>query len=133
MKKIIFISLSLILLFVFGCKQDEPKFMPAIPLDIDFNQTQYQNGDSLYGNVTLDLSQAVSGIKIEKIDCRLGNIVIGESKNTTTCKFGVRLEDKPIGKHIFSVIVKCDAPDYDQTYLRYDYEIVDIVRGQTNR
>lgn len=125
--------MSLILLSVFGCSQDEPKFMPTIPLDIDLNQTQYQNGDSLYGKVTLDLGQAVSGIKIEKIDCRLGNIVIGESKNSPICRFGVRLEDKPIGKHVFSVIVKCDAPDYDLTYLRYDLETVNIVADKTNQ
>lgn len=132
MKKILLLSLSIMLLLVFSCKKDEPKFVPSIPLDIDLNQEYYQNGDSLFGKVSLDLSKAAPGTDIQKIDCRLSNIVIGESKNSTTCKFGVLLKDKPAGKHKLSIIIKCEAPDYDLTYLRYDFDMVEIAGNTTN-
>lgn len=132
MKKLILLFISISFLSVFSCKNEEPEFMPIIPLDINLNQELYQNGDSLFGKVTLDMSKAVSGTDIQKIDCRLGNIVIGESKNSTTCKFGVLLKDKPTGRHKLSVIIKCKAPDYDLTYLRYDFDMVNIANDTTN-
>lgn len=126
MKKILKISFVGLLLVTFGCKE-EPKFAPAIPFDIKLNQKQYQNGDSLFGEVIVDMNKVESGTEIEKIDCRLANIVIGNAADSPVCKFGVRLKDKPLGTHTLSVIIKYQVPDFDVSYIRADLKVVDIV------
>lgn len=110
-----------------GCdKDDEIKVSPDVPFTYVLNQTEYQNGDSLYGKVIINTKEMVAGTKIEKIDCRLGNIVIGTTENEMECPFGIRLADKPTGTHILSIIIKCQSPDCDLTYWRHDIKNINI-------
>lgn len=115
-------------LVISSCKKDEVAFSPYVPFKVEFNKvsTEYQNGDSLYGNVTIKEDSLVKGMQIKKIDCRLGNIVIGTVENKMVCPFGVRLKDKPVGTHTFSVIIKCEAPDCDETFWRHDFKTIRI-------
>ena len=128
MKKFIYVAafFSVWLLALAGCKNDELTPAPEVPYTIELNKTVFHNGDSLYGRVIVNENELAEGMKIKKIDCRLGNIVIGTTKNAMVCPFGVRLEDKPIGEHTFSVIFKCDASDCDETYWRYDIKMITI-------
>ena len=109
-----------------SCKSDDVEFSPSVPYSIEINGTEFQNGDSLYGRVIIDTESMIQGTSIEKIDCRLGNIVIGTVKNSMVCPFGVRLVNKPIGMHTLSVIIKCESPGYDKTFWRYDLETINI-------
>lgn len=123
--------LGTLLLIVCGivltaCKEDEVEFSPSVPYKIELNDSIFHNGDSLYGCVTIDQQKMVAGTDIKKIDCRLGNIVIGTTKNKMDCPFGVRLKDKPAGKHTFSVIIKCESPDCDETFWRHDLKMITI-------
>ena len=109
-----------------GCKKDEVKFSPSVPYSLIINDSIFHNGDSLFGRVVIKEKEMVAGTDIKKIDCRLGNIVIGTTKGKMECPFGVRLKDKPIGTHTFSVIIKCETPDYDETFWRYDKKMIEI-------
>lgn len=109
-----------------SCKSDDIELSPSVPYRIEINGTEFQNGDSLYGRIIILTDSLIPGTAIKKIDCRLGNIVIGTVKNEMVCPFGVRLIDKPIGTHTFSVIIKCEAPDCDETFWRYDFETITI-------
>ena len=109
-----------------GCKGDDPVFCPSVQYNVELNKTVLRNGDSLYGRVVVLQESLIEGMEINKIDCRLGNIVIGTTTNEMECPFGVKLKDKPAGTHIFSVIIKCNAPDYDETFLRYDLDTITI-------
>lgn len=109
-----------------GCKEDEVVFSPAVPFRVELNSAIYHNGDSLYGRVIVIEDSLVVGMNVKKIDCRLGNIVIGTVENQLVCPFGMRLKDKPIGTHTLSVIIKCEAPDCDETFWRTDYDIITI-------
>lgn len=113
-------------MFVTGCKENEVVLSPSVPYQIELNNSTYQNGDSLYGRVIVLQESLVPGMDIKKIDCRLGNIVIGTVENEMECPFGVRLKDKPSGTHTFSVIFKCEAPDCEETYWRYDLNMITI-------
>ena len=140
MKKIIIVLLCVALgsALLCGCKGKEINACPDVPFSVEFNKidfdnndtiygcTTYANGDSLYGRVIIGLDSISYNTIIDKIDCRLGNIVIGSSEDSRICSFGVRLKDKPIGVHTFSIIVKCEAPGYDLTFLRYDLETINI-------
>lgn len=109
-----------------ACNEDDLEVSPSVPYSIEFNDSIFHNGDSLYGRVVINQQKMVAGTDIKKIDCRLGNIVIGTTENKMECPFGVRLKDKPAGTHTFSVIIKCEAPDCDETYWRYDYNMIII-------
>lgn len=109
-----------------SCTEDEGELSPAVPHRIELNDTVFHNGDSLHGRIVVVEDSLVSGMKVSKIDCRLGNIVIGTAKNAMTCPFGVRLTGKPAGKHVFSVIIKCEAPGCEETFWRYDYKLITI-------
>lgn len=128
MRKILFLIqwLCLTMVLFTACKKDELDLSPSVPYDIKINKKTFHNGDSLYGRVVIDEKKMVTGTKIKKIDCRLGNIVIGTSENEMNCPFGVRLKDKPIGTHTFSVIIKCESPDCDETFWRYDLDMITI-------
>ena len=106
---------------IVGCKEDEIVFTPSVPYRVVLNDSVYHNGDSLYGRVFVLQDSMVTGTVVKKIDCRLGNIVIGTVENQMECPFGVRLVNKPIGDHTFSVIIKCEAPDCDETFWRNDF------------
>lgn len=114
---------------MFGCSE-EVQFSPAVPYRIELNDSVFHIGDSLHGRIVVIEDSLVSGMKVKKIDCRLGNIVIGSVKNAMICPFGVRLLDKPIGTHTFSVIIKCEAPGCDDTFWRYDYKMITIKQKQ---
>lgn len=109
-----------------GCKEDDLELCPAVPYTIEGLEASYQNGDSLSGRIVVIADSLISGMDVKKIDCRLGNIVIGTVENKLVCPFGVKLVDKPKGTHTFSVIIKCEAPGYDETYWRYDYKCINI-------
>ena len=111
---------------ILGCSNDDINPSPEVPFDMEFNASEYSNGDSLYGKVIIDEANMTVGTKIKKIDCRLGNIVIGTVEDKMVCPFGVRLKDKPQGIHTFSVIIKCETPEFDETFWRYDYKNVTI-------
>ncbi len=113
-------------MILFSCNEDEVIFSPAVSHRIELNDSIYHNGDSLYGRVIVIEDSLTAGMDVKKIDCRLGNIVIGTVENQLVCPFGVRLKDKPIGTHTFSVIIKCEAPECDETFWRYDYRIITI-------
>ena len=123
MKHLIYTFLIILLgsSVVIGCKKDEKDFSPSVPYSVVFNDSIYHNGDSLYGCVTINQDSMVAGTMIKKIDCRLDNIVIGSVENQMECPFGVRLMNKPIGDHTFSIIIKCESPDCDETFWRYDF------------
>jgi len=129
MKKLVYTLFTfLVCCVVFsGCKEDEDvEFSPSVPYRIVINDSIFHNGDSLYGRVIVIEDSLVSGMNVKKIDCRLGNIVIGAVNNKMVCPFGVRLKDKPAGTHTFSVIIKCEAPDCEETYWRYDLKMITI-------
>lgn len=130
MKRLFYLIIAVLFtaLVISSCKKDEVTFSPSVPFKVEFNKaiTEYQNGDSLYGNVTIKEDSLVKGMQIKKIDCRLGNIVIGTVENKMVCPFGVRLKDKPVGTHTFSVIIKCEAPDCDETFWRHDFKTITI-------
>lgn len=126
MKKTFLFLICISVILLAGCKEDELEVSPAVPFTIELNQTEYHLGDSLYGKVVINTSELTSGTTIEKIDCRLGNIVIGTTVNQMSCPFGVRLKDKPIGTHTFSVIIKCQSPNCDLTFWRTDYKMIEI-------
>ena len=138
MKKIYMIMtlLAIMMATMFSaCSKDDVVFSPEVPYNIELSNSEYCNGDSLYGKIVIKTTEMVSGTQIKKIDCRLGNIVIGTTTNKTECPFGIRLKDKPLGYHIFSVIIKCESPDCDETYWRHDYkDLVKIVSSKdTNK
>lgn len=129
MKAINCITGSLMLLGILSGCEDNKDFSPPVSYEIEFNDSllQYHNGDSLYGHVTIIEDSLITGTEIKKIDCRLGNIVIGTVKNEMVCPFGVRLKDKPVGQHTFSVIIKYEVPGYDETFLRANFtELITI-------
>lgn len=136
MKKIYLIMtlLAIMMATMFSaCSNDDVEFSPEVPFDIEIQDTQYCNGDSLFGKIVIKTTEMVAGTEIKKIDCRLGNIVIGTTNGKTECPFGVRLKDKPLGYHTFSVIIKCKSPDYDETYWRHDYKnFIKIVSTKTS-
>lgn len=111
---------------LFSCKKDEVRLSPTVPYRIELNDSIYHNGDSLYGRVVVIEDSLISGMNVKKIDCRLGNIVIGSVESRMVCPFGIKLKDKPLGEHTFSVIIKCEAPDYDETYWKHDYKMITI-------
>lgn len=113
-----------------ACNKDDLEISPSVPYSIEFNDSIFHNGDSLYGRVVIDQQKMVAGTDIKKIDCRLGNIVIGTVENKLVCPFGVRLKDKPAGTHTFSVIIKCEAPDCDETFWRYDFKMITIKKPE---
>ena len=113
-------------MILFSCNEDEVIFSPAVSHRIELNDSIYHNGDSLYGRVIVIEYSLTAGLAVKILDCRLGNIVIGTVENQLVCPFGVRLKDKPIGTHTFSVIIKCEAPECDETFWRYDYRIITI-------
>ena len=126
------ISYYFILLLLLGsialvsCEKDDLDFCPAVYYTVEGLENSYQNGDTLSGRVVVIADSLISGMNVKKIDCRLGNIVIGTVENELVCPFWVKLVDKPIGTHTFSVIIKCEAPGYDETYWRYDFECINI-------
>lgn len=124
--KLIYVILSCILFI--ACQKETYDYSPAVDYRIEgLNQSlTYQNGDSLYGRIVINEDSLIAGTAIKKIDCRLGNIVIGTTENAMVCPFGVRLKDKPIGTHTFSVIIKCEAPACDETFWRYDFKMIKI-------
>jgi len=130
MKKIFYLIVVAICatIAISSCKEDEVTFSPSVPFKVEFNKavTEYQNGDSLYGNVIVKEDSLIKGMQVKKIDCRLGNIVIGTVEGKMVCPFGVRLKDKPVGTHTFSVIIKCEAPDCDETFWRHDFKTITI-------
>lgn len=128
MRKITYFLFSLLVCgIVFtACNKDELEVSPAVPCSIVLNDSIFHNGDSLCGRVVINQQKMIAGTDIKKIDCRLGNIVIGTTENKMECPFGVRLKDKPAGKHTFSVIIKCEAPDCDETFWRYDFKMITI-------
>ena len=107
------------MIVIASCQKDL-EISPYVPFTVELNDSVYHNGDSLYGRVVIDQLKMVSGTEIKKIDCRLGNIVIGTTEGKMECPFGVRLKAKPIGEHTFSVIIKCESPDCDETFWRDD-------------
>lgn len=111
-----------------ACQNDNNDYSPAVSYRIEgLNESlTYHNGDSLYGRIVINEDSLITGTAIKKIDCRLGNIVIGTIENDIACPFGVRLKDKPIGTHTLSVIIKCEVPDFDETYWRYDFKMIEI-------
>ena len=113
-------------ILISSCKNNEIEESPAIPYKIELNGTEFHNGDSLFGRVIIDEKSLIQGTVIEKIDCRLGNIVIGTVANDRVCPFGTRLIDKPIGIHTLSLIIKCKTPGYDETFWRYDLKTINI-------
>ena len=119
MKKIVYSLLLAIMIVIASCQKDL-EISPYVPFTVELNDSVYHNGDSLYGRVVIDQLKMVSGTEIKKIDCRLGNIVIGTTEGKMECPFGVRLKDKLIGEHTFSVIIKCESPDCDETFWRDD-------------
>lgn len=121
-----FFTLFLCGLVFTACKDDDLEISPSVPYSIELNDSIFHNGDSLYGRVVINQQKMVAGTSIKKIDCRLGNIVIGTTKGKMECPFGVRLKDKPIGTHTFSVIIKCESPDCDETFWRYDFKMITI-------
>lgn len=128
-KSFLLVLLSSIICFmVSSCKEDEIEVSPEVPYTIDINGVEFENGDSLYGKVIINQEEMVVGTEIKKIDCRLGNIVIGTTENQMECPFGVRLKDKPVGTHTFSVIIKCVSPDCDETYWRTDSKFITITK-----
>lgn len=122
-KKLCFLFLCFI---GFAACNEDVKFSPTIPYSLEVNSYTLQNGDSLYGVVTIEPDSLISGTEVKKIDCRLGNIVIGTVENQLVCPFGMRIEDKPIGVHTLSVIIKYQVPEFDETYLRTDLDIITI-------
>ena len=120
-----------------ACSKDDVVFSPEVPYNIELSNSEYCNGDSLYGKIVIKTTEMVSGTQIKKIDCRLGNIVIGTTTNKTENdnKVVENKKDKPLGYHIFSVIIKCESPDCDETYWRHDYKnLVKIVSSKdTNK
>ena len=126
-KNVLAILLSIISSIAFiSCKEDEVVLSPSVPYRMEFNDSIYHNGDSLFGRVVVIRDSLIVGMDVKKIDCRLGNIVIGTVENKMECPFGVRLKDKPAGTHTFSVIIKCEAPDCDETIWRYDFKMITI-------
>ena len=113
-----------------SCKKNEPVFSPSVPFRVEFNDTAYHNGDSLFGRVIIIKDSMVAGTAVKKIDCRLGNRVIGTVENQLECPFGVRLENKPTGQHTFSVIIKCETPDCDETFWRNDFVKLITIKPQ---
>lgn len=120
--------LSFLCITVIGCKEDEKEISPSVFYNIELNDSVYENGDSLYGYVEIDKRRLIKDTEIKKIDCRLGNVVIGTTKNQLTCPFGVRIKDKPVGTHTLSIIVKCETPGYLETFWRYDLRIIHIIK-----
>ncbi len=120
------LSLIICNILCLSCKKDDFNPSPSVPFNIVCNDSILHNGDSLYGRVVVNKNKMINGTVIKKIDCRLGNIVIGTSEDKFECPFGVRLKDKPIGKHTFSVIIKCEVPNYDETFWRHDYKMITI-------
>lgn len=125
--KILF-SVSIAGMLFVGCKKDNDSYSPAVSYQIEgvSASTEYHNGDLLSGRVVILEESLIPGTEIKKIDCRLGNIVIGSVENSMVCPFGVVLHDKPAGIHILSVIIKCESPDCDETYWRYDLKMINI-------
>ena len=109
-----------------GCSEDKLEFSPAVPYRIELNDSVFHVGDSLFGRIVVIGDSLLPEMNVKKIDCRLANKVIGSVDNAKVCPFGVRLADTPIGVHTFSVIIKCEAPDCDETYWRYDYKMITI-------
>lgn len=129
MKKSFYLFFLLLCAICFiGCNSDddEVKLSPTVPYSVEFNDSIYHNGDSLFGRVVINQGKMAAGTEIRKIDCRLGNVVIGTVENKMICPFGVRLKDKPIGTHTFSVIIKCESPGCEETFWRYDLKRVII-------
>ncbi len=126
-KSLLFV-LSFLCITVIGCKEDEKEISPSVFYNIELNDSVYENGDSLYGYVEIDKRRLIKDTEIKKIDCRLGNVVIGTTKNQLTCPFGVRIKDKPVGTHTLSIIVKCETPGYLETFWRYDLRIIHIIK-----
>lgn len=128
MKRIVYILIitAISCICFTGCSEDEPEFSPAVPYRIELNDSVYHVGDSLFGRIVVIEDSLISGMDVKKIDCRLANKVIGSVDNAKVCPFGVRLTDTPVGVHTFSVIIKCEAPDCDETYWRYDFKMITI-------
>lgn len=125
-KTFLYAFISLCFTFLISCSEDEIKVSPYVPFTVSINGVEFENGDSLYGQVLIDEADLEEGTEIKKIDCRLGNIVIGTTTNELVCPFGIRLKDKPVGEHTFSVIIKCQSPDCDETYWRTDSKTITI-------
>lgn len=111
-----------------ACQKANDDYSPAVAYRIEGlnDSITYHNGDSLYGRIVIIEDSLIAGTEIKKIDCRLGNIVIGTVENAKICPFGVRLKDKPAGTHTFSVIIKSEAPGCDETFWRYDFKMISI-------
>ena len=111
-----------------ACQKDNEDYSPAVAYRIEGlnDSITYHNGDSLFGRIVIIEDSLIAGTEIKKIDCRLGNIVIGTVENAKICPFGVRLKDKPAGTHTFSVIIKSEAPGCDETFWRYDIKMIRI-------
>ena len=128
MKRIVYVIMLTIIsgLYFTGCSEEDLEFSPAVPYRIEINDSTFHMGDSLYGRIVVIEDSLLPGMDIKKIDCRLANRVIGSVDNAKVCPFGVRLTETPIGVHTFSVIIKCEAPNCDETYWRYDYKMITI-------
>ncbi len=122
-----FATIAIMSLTFFGCKNDKYTPTPEVPYEIELNNVIFHNGDSLFGKIVVKGNELANGLKVRKIDCRLGNIVIGTVKDELVCPFGIRLKDKPLGEHTISVIFKCEAPKCDETFWRYDIKMITII------
>lgn len=128
------IPLSVLAMIIVACSKDELEVSPSVPYNIELNKNIFCNGDSLFGKIVINDNNMVPGTQVKKIDCRLGNIVIGTTEGQFECPFGLRLKDKPLGFHVFSVIIKCQSPDCDETFWRDDYStIVEIISRDNNQ
>ncbi|MDE5560652.1 MAG: hypothetical protein K2J00_02430 [Bacteroidaceae bacterium] len=131
MKESFFVLMSFVAcgMVLVGCSAAlEPT--PEVPYTLEFNETDYYVGDTLFGRIVVQEDQLAVGTKVKKIDCRLANIVIGNVENGMVCPFGMRLKDTPVGTHTFSVIIKCEAPGCAETYRRYDYKMINIKEAE---
>lgn len=129
MRSIVFLLLvTFITCLIFdGCKEDEElETSPSVPHRIELNDTVYHIGDSLSGRIVVLEDSLIAGTVIKKIECRFANKLIGTVENIGICPFGVRLVSTPVGIHTLSVIIKCEAPGYEEALWRYDYKMIII-------
>ena len=120
-KLILFFLLALTL---FSCKKDEEENPAKVTVVFtgEKNWNTVKNGEFLEVKVEVDFENSSSGLKVETVECFLGNRKIASSKGSK-CEVQYKIENAPIGVHQFRAEALTTAPGFDKTLAAGYYEI----------
>lgn len=111
-------------LTLFACKKEDDDNPAKVALiftgERDWNFVK--NGEYLRVNVEVDFDNSSAELKVETVECFLGNRKIA-SANGSKCEVCYKIKNAPIGIHEFRAEAFVTAPNFDKTLAAGYYEI----------